>query len=333
MPMHPQTVRYLEMLAPLAALEGQEPALAETRRAAEAALRARPRRGRELPHVADLSVPGGGGAARVRLYRPEPPGGAPLPALVYLHGGGWVLGGLDSVDDACRDLAAATGCAVVSVGYRLAPEHPFPAAVRDAWAVTAAVAREPGRFGADPAAVAVGGDSAGGNLAAAVALIARDRGLRLAHQLLVYPVTDTALDTPSYAAYGRGYGLDAAAMARCLEMYRGGADPSDPLLAPLRAPDLSGLAPATVITAELDVLRDEGEAYARRLAEAGVPVELRRYEGVVHSFFLLPEHFDAAVDALRFAAGRLRAAFSAARAAAGGGRQEKRLPSASSAGL
>ncbi|GAA4097956.1 alpha/beta hydrolase [Actinomadura miaoliensis] len=330
MPMHPQTARYLEMLAPLTTLDGPEPTLPETRRMLEATLRALPIRRRELPHVADLAVPGDDGAVPVRLYRPEPPGGAPLPALVYLHGGGWVLGGLDSVDAACRDLAANTGCVVISVGYRLAPEHRFPAAVRDAWAVTAAVARDPGRFGADPAAVAVAGDSAGGNLAAAVALTARDRGLDLAHQLLVYPVTDTAMDTASYAAYGTGYGLDAAGMARCLEMYRGDADPADPLLAPLRAPDLSGLAPATVITAELDVLRDEGEAYARRLAEAGVPVELRRYEGVVHSFFLLTEHFDAAVDAMRFAVRRLRAAFAAA--AGAGGRQEKRLPSASSPG-
>ncbi|GLW66813.1 putative lipase/esterase [Actinomadura rubrobrunea] len=311
MTVHPQTARYLEMLASWSALDGPQPSLPETRRSLDAALRALPGRRRDLPHVADLAVPGDDGPVPVRLYRPEPPGGAPLPALVYLHGGGWVLGGLDSVDALCRDLAADVGCLVISVDYRLAPEHPFPAAVRDAWAVASAVGRDPYRFGARPGAVAVAGDSAGGNLAAAVALLARDHGLPLAHQLLVYPVTDTAMDTPSYAAYGTGYGLDAAGMAECLRMYRGDADPADPLLAPLRAPDLSGLAPATVITAELDVLRDEGEAYARRLAEAGVPVEARRYEGVVHSFFLLPDLFDAAVDAMRFAVGRLRAAFAA----------------------
>ncbi|MDL4813045.1 alpha/beta hydrolase [Actinomadura opuntiae] len=264
---------------------------------------------RELPHVADLAVRGPGGPVPVRLYRPEPLERGPLPALVYLHGGGWVLGGVDNVDAACRDLAAGAGCAVLNVGYRLAPENPFPAAVDDAWAVLSSVAREPDRYGAAPGALAVAGDSAGGNLAAAAALLARDRGLPLAHQLLVYPVTDTAMDTPSWREYGTGYGLDAATLARFMDLYRGGADPSDPRLAPLRAPDLAGVAPATVITAECDILRDEGEAYARRLAEAGVPVVARRYDGVVHSFFLLPEIFDAGAEAMEFAVRRLRAAF------------------------
>ncbi|MWK39496.1 alpha/beta hydrolase fold domain-containing protein [Actinomadura sp. J1-007] len=252
---------------------------------------------------------GSGGPVPVRLYRPEPLGGPALPALVYLHGGGWVLGGVDNVDAACRDLAAEAGCAVLNVGYRLAPEHPFPAAVDDAWAAVRSVVREPALYGADPGAVAVAGDSAGGNLAAVTAILARDRGLRLAHQLLVYPVTDTAMDTASWAAYGTGYGLDAGAMARFADLYRGTADPDDPRLAPLRAPDLAGLAPATVITAEYDILRDEGEAYARRLAASGVPVELRRYEGVVHSFFLLPEIFDAGGEAMKYAVQRLVAAF------------------------
>ncbi|MGH3240057.1 MAG: alpha/beta hydrolase fold domain-containing protein, partial [Spirillospora sp.] len=152
-------------------------------------------------------------------------------------------------------------------------------------------------------------DSAGGNLAAAVALMARDRGVRLAHQLLVYPVTDTAMDTPSWRRYATGYGLDAATLARFMALYRGGADPSDARLAPLRARDLAGAAPATVITAECDILRDEAEAYARRLAAAGVPVELRRFDGVVHAFFLLPEIFDAGAEAMEFAVRRLRAAF------------------------
>ncbi|TDC49506.1 alpha/beta hydrolase, partial [Actinomadura sp. KC345] len=213
------------------------------------------------------------------------------------------------VDGLCRDIAADAGCVALNVGYRLAPEHPFPAAVDDAWAVVASLAREPGRYGALPGAVAVAGDSAGGNLAAVVALLARDHGVPLVHQLLVYPVTDTAMDTPSWREYGSGYGLDAGSLARFMELYRGGADPSDVRLAPLRAPDLAGAAPATVITAECDILRDEGEAYARRLAAAGVPVELRRYDGVVHAFFLLPEIFDAGARARDFAVRRLRAAF------------------------
>ncbi|MFD0689467.1 alpha/beta hydrolase [Actinomadura fibrosa] len=308
MPLHPQTVDFLELLASWTVLpqDGPEPGIEEMRRRIGTVF---PIDRRELPEVRDLTVRGPGGPVPVRLYRPAPPGEGPLPALVYLHGGGWVLGGVDNVDAACRELAAGAGCAVLNVGYRLAPEHPFPAAVDDAWAVVASVARDPGRYGALPGAVAVGGDSAGGNLAAAVALLARDRGLPLAHQLLVYPVTDTAKDTPSWRAYGSGYGLDADTLARFMDLYRGGADPSDPRLAPLRAPDLAGAAPATVITAEYDILRDEGEEYARRLAAAGVPVELRRYDGVVHSFFLLPEIFDAGAEAMELAVRRLRTAF------------------------
>ncbi|TMQ91055.1 alpha/beta hydrolase [Actinomadura soli] len=307
MALHPQTVRFLDVLAAWAALpQGAEPTIEETRARLGSAF---PAVRRELPEVRDVAVPGPGGPVPVRLYRPAPPGEGGVPAIVYLHGGGWVLGGLDSVDALCRELAARTGCAVLNVGYRLAPEHPFPAAVDDAWAVVASVAREPGRWGVRPGAVAVAGDSAGGNLAAVVALLARDRGVRLVHQLLVYPVTDMAMDTASWRRYATGYGLDAAALARFMALYRDGADPSDPRLAPLRAPDLAGAAPATVITAECDILRDEAEAYARRLAEAGVPVELRRYDGVVHAFFLLPEIFDAGAEAIDFAVRRLRAAF------------------------
>ncbi|MFI0481162.1 alpha/beta hydrolase [Actinomadura sp. 9N215] len=307
MPLHPQTVRFLDVLATwTSSPPDAEPTIDE--------IRARtcgppPAVRRELPRVRDVAVRGPDGPVPVRLYRPAPPGLGPLPAIVYLHGGGWVLGGLDSVDAACRELAACTGCAVLSVGYRLAPEHPFPAALDDAWAVVASVARDPGRWGVRPGAVAVAGDSAGGNLAAVVALLARDRGVGLVHQLLVYPVTDTAMDTPSWRRYASGYGLDAGTLARFMALYRGSADPSDPRLAPLRAPDLAGAAPATVITAECDILRDEAEAYARRLAAAGVPVELRRYDGVVHAFFLFPEIFDAGAEAMELAVRRLRAAF------------------------
>ncbi|MER7544381.1 alpha/beta hydrolase [Actinomadura sp.] len=308
MPLHPQTARFLELLAAWTAPPGEaaRPSIAEMRARIGAAF---PVVRRELPVVRDLEVRGPGGPVPVRLYRPQRPERGPLPAVVYLHGGGWVLGGIENVDAACRDLAAAAGCAVLNVGYRLAPEHPFPAAVDDAWAAVASAVREPDRYGVDPGAVAVAGDSAGGNLAAAAALLARDRGLPLAHQLLVYPVTDTAMDTPSWREYGTGYGLDAGTLAQFMDLYRGGADPSDFRLAPLRAPGLAGVAPATVITAEYDILRDEAEAYAHRLAEAGVPVELRRYDGVVHSFFLLPEIFDAGAEAMEFAARRLRSAF------------------------
>ena len=313
MPLHPQTVSFLKMLA---AWTGQppgegpraQPTIEEMRRRSSGPP---PAERRGLPEVRDLTVPGPGGPVPVRLYRPLPRDRGPLPALVYFHGGGWVLGNLDSVDGLCRDLAAEAASVVVSVDYRLAPEHPFPAAVDDAWAVVESVAREPGRYGVRAGAVAVAGDSAGGNLAAVTALRAREHGVPLAHQLLVYPVTDTAMDTPSWRAYGSGYGLDAATLARFLGLYRRDADPSDARLAPLRAPDLAGVAPATVITAEYDILRDEAEAYARRLAAASVPVELRRYDGVVHGFFPLPEMFDAGVRARAWAVRRLRAAFDA----------------------
>ncbi|POM22442.1 Carboxylesterase NlhH [Actinomadura rubteroloni] len=315
MALHPQTARFLEQLRGLAALAVEPPSIEESRRVLGAEY---PLERPELAHVEDLAVDGPGGPVPVRRYRPVP-GEEPLPALVYLHGGGWVLGGLENVDVSCRDLAAATRCTVLSVDYRLAPEHPFPAAVEDAWAVTGALFRTPERFGIDPARIAVAGDSAGGNLAAAVALLARDADLPLAHQLLVYPVTDTARDTPSWGAYGSGYGLDAKEMARFMDLYRGDADPCHPLLAPLRAPDLSGVAPATVITAEYDILRDEGEAYARRLAAAGVAVEHRRFPGVVHSFFLLPELFDTGAEARTWAVDLLRVALGVDREPVPGG--------------
>jgi acetyl esterase/lipase len=301
-----ERARFGELLAFWALLAGESPTIEQLRRLQR---RAAPVAPRPLAEVADLSV----GDVPVRLYRPRPRSAGPLPVLVYLHGGGWVLGDIESVDGVCRDLAEGAGCAVVNVGYRLAPEHPFPAAVEDSWAVTRDVVRRPGRYGADPRAVAVGGDSAGGNLAAAVALLARDEAVPLAHQLLVYPATDTARDTASWKRYATGYGLDAATMAGFMDLYRGSADPADPRLAPLRAADLAGVAAATVITAEQDILCDEAEAYAARLAAAGVPVELRRFAGAVHSFFLLPEIFEAGARARKLAARRLRAAFAAAR--------------------
>ncbi|WP_204040931.1 alpha/beta hydrolase [Acrocarpospora phusangensis] len=244
----------------------------------------------------------------VRIYRPAGDAG-PSPVAVYYHGGGWVYGSVERNDPLARDLAARTGAVVVSVDYRLAPEHRFPAAADDAWTVLADVFERPERYGADPSRVAVVGDSAGGNLAAVVAWQARDAGYRLAHQLLVYPVVDVAMDTPSYRAYASGFGLGADEMAWFVKKYAGGADPSDPRLAPLRLADMSGLAPATVITAECDPLCDEGAAYADALRGAGVPVGYRCYEGSLHGFYGLPGFFDQAGEARDYAAARLREAF------------------------
>ncbi|HEX2797097.1 MAG TPA: alpha/beta hydrolase [Immundisolibacter sp.] len=237
-----------------------------------------------LPVVHELTLPGPGGAIKARLYRPAADG--VLPGLVFFHGGGWVIGDLDSHDDLCRDLAAQAHCAVLAVDYRLAPEHCFPAAAEDAIAAADWAAANAAQLGIDPARLAVGGDSAGGNLAAMVALAARDAGRPLAAQLLIYPVTDMSrLEGESYAACAEGYGLTAGAMAWFRDHYLVNADAArDWRVSPLLASDLSRLPPALVITAEFDVLRSEGEAYAKRLAEAGVPTRLARYDGMIHGF-------------------------------------------------
>jgi acetyl esterase len=258
--------------------------------------------------VVDRALPG---PVRVRIY--EPPGDdRGRPVLVYFHGGGWVLGNLDTHDGVCRALCARTPCVVVSVDYRLAPEHRFPAAVDDAWAATAWVAEHARSLGGDPARIAVGGDSAGGTLAAVVALRARDHGLALRRQLLLYPVTDHSFDTRSYEENGAGCGLTREAMQWYWQQYLGpdahvhGASPE---ASPLRAPSLADVAPAFVLTCEYDPLRDEGEAYAQRLEDAGVPVALRRYDGMIHGFLRMPAIVDRARGALDECAASLREAF------------------------
>ncbi|MGN9844087.1 alpha/beta hydrolase [Nonomuraea sp. H19] len=254
----------------------------------------------KLPFVRDERAEG----VPIRIYRADPGDGL-LPVVVYFHGGGWVFGSVKRNDAAARDLAIRTGAVVVSVDYRLAPEHPFPAAADDAWTVVRDIFARPA-FYQSSGSVAVVGDSAGGNLAAVAAWQARDAGLRLSHQVLVYPVLDVAMDTPSYREFSKGFGLDAEEMAWFARQYASGVDPADPRLSPLRLPDVTGLPPVTVVTAEYDVLRDEGERYADRLAAAGVPAEVRRFDGAVHTFFVLPGLFDQAVEARDYVAGRLR---------------------------
>lgn len=250
----------------------------------------------------DRTVPGPDGPIPVRIYRPS---AEPAPVLLYFHGGGWVLGSILSVHAVCATLARESGWIVVNVDYRLAPEHRFPAAVEDAWAATTWVAGHAEEIGGS-GTVAVGGESAGGNLAAVVALRARDEGLPLRFQLLVYPVTDADLETPSYLANAEGYGLTRQRMAWCWDQYMPDGDRFHPEASPLRAVDVSGVPPALVITAEHDPLRDEGEAYAQRLAEAGVPVTSSRYDGLIHGFFRVPAIIDRANDALQEAAAALR---------------------------
>jgi len=261
-----------------------------------------------LPVVRDVQIEGPAGPIPARFYRPRHD--EFLPLLVYFHGGGWVIGSLETHDNVCRDLAVKTCCAVLSIDYRLAPEHPFPAAAEDCYAATVWAHDNAARLGIDAARIAVGGDSAGGNLAAVVALMARDRKAPpLRFQLLVYPVTCGRMDTPSYRENAEGYLLTSAAMAWFWAHYvPAAAGREECYAAPLRASDLRGLPPALVLTAEYDPLRDEGEAYAKRLAEAGVPAEVRRYEGQIHGFFGMSALIDRAREAFDEAAATLRAA-------------------------
>ena len=256
----------------------------------------------------DRTIPGPAGHIPVRVYRP---GNEQAPVFLYFHGGGWVLGSLNTHHGVCATLSRLSGCVVCSVDYRMAPEHRFPAAVDDAWAVTAWAAEHAEELGGIPGALAVGGDSAGGNLAAVCALRARDAGLSLALQLLVYPVTDADLETSTYNAFADGYFLTKYSMEWFWGHYLPEGDRFHPDASPLRAADVGGTAPALVLTAEFDPLRDEGEAYARRLEEAGVPVTLTRYDGMIHGFFRMPGVMDRANDALAEAAGALREAFAA----------------------
>jgi acetyl esterase len=250
----------------------------------------------EVASVTSEVIAGPGGDLPLRIYRPVL--GVDLPVLVYFFGGGWTLGNLETCDAVCRRIANEAGCAVVSVEYRLAPEHKFPAAVQDCYAATFWASSQ-----MNAPCVAVGGDSAGGNLAAAVALLARDEGLPLAAQLLVYPCTDYLSDTPSLRGGTDPVMFNKTSVAWYWSQYLDvAADGLNPLASPLRAVSLHGLPPALVITAEYDPLRDQGEQYAARLAEAGVPVKLSRYDGMVHGFFCMAGDLDDGAAAQREAA-------------------------------
>jgi len=238
-----------------------------------------------LERVEDLLVPGPGGDVPVRVYATEQ--GGVRPALVYFHGGGFVFGNIDTHDAVCRAIAKGSGLVVISVDYRLAPEHKFPAAVEDSYAVTVWVAQNAARLGIDARCIAVGGDSAGGNLATVVAMRCRNAGgPALVSQVLIYPATDlSSFETDSHRDFAEGYFLTRAAMKWFTGHYLPSADvASDPEASPLLAMNLSSLPPALVITAEFDPLRDEGEAYAERLRQAGVPVTVSRYPGMPHGF-------------------------------------------------
>lgn len=262
--------------------------------------------------IEDRQIPGPAGKIPIRIYTPE--GAAPFPVLVFFHGGGWVTGNLDSGDPLCRALAKRVGCLVVSVDYRLAPEHKHPAAVEDSYAATAWVAENAGHFGGDTSRLAVGGDSAGGHLAAATTLVARKkRSPAIIHQLLIYPVTNVATQsTESYTRFAEGLNLTRDEMRWFLNHYIDDeADARHPYASPLLAEDFSNLPAATIVTAEFDVLHDEGRDYAERLAAAGVPVTYRCYGGQLHGFVTNAAIMSCAYTCLDDIAQDLQAAFSA----------------------
>jgi len=262
-----------------------------------------------VARVEDRAIPGPAGVIPVRVYTPA--GGGPFPVLVFFHGGGWVIGDLDTHDGTCRSLTNGAGCVTVAVDYRMGPEHKFPAAPEDCYAATRWTAEHAAELGGDPTRLAVGGDSAGGNLAAVVARVARERGgPPLAFQLLIYPATDLRMQSPSIDENADGYFLTRDEMTWFRGHYlRDEADLTDPLASPLLAPDLRGLPPALVVTAEFDPLRDEGEAYGRRLREAGVPTTISRYDGMVHGFVGMTAFLDKGRQAVEECARALRAAF------------------------
>lgn len=307
MPLDPQAAAWLTDITGSGVPPLNEMPVADARAAYSAVVAQCGGTAESVADITNTSIPGKHGDIQIRIYTPK--GGGQFPALVYYHGGGWVIGGLDVVDTACTVLANRSHGVVISVDYHMGPEAPFPAAVDDAYTALEWVAKHCAELNIDPYRIAVGGDSAGGNLAAVTALAARDSGLpALVYQLLLYPVTDFKRDTDSLRQNGDGYFLTTALLDWFAKHYA--ADPDDWRASPLRAADLSGLPPAYVITAEFDLLRDEGEAYAARLKEAGVDVEVRRWDGQIHAFAAnLTGVIDQGRAAIEDAGWKLRRAF------------------------
>lgn len=283
MPLDPQAQALLEQMKAMGLTYTPDLTITRAREMVKAMQATRPA-GEPVAHVEDRLIPGPATEIPVRIYTPQ--GSSPFPVLVFFHTGGWQVGDLDTQDPLCRRITNRAGCIVVSADYRLAPENPFPAAVEDCYAVTQWVATHAAEFQGDPSRIAVGGDSAGANLATVVALMARDQGgPKLVFQLLLFPATDFRLSTPSMEELGEGYNVTKSQMISIRNNYLPDeADWTNPLASPLLAPDLSGLPPALLIYAEYDPLRDDAEAYAARLKEAGVLVKASRYDGMIHDF-------------------------------------------------
>ncbi len=312
MALHPQIVDLIRRAEEAGVIATHEMTPREARAQMEKMSRIRDSDQTLVGTVEDRVIPGPAGALPIRIYSPSVTSDAAMPAVMFFHGGGHVIGSLDTHDLVARNMCVGANCIVVSVDYRLGPEDPFPAAPEDCFAATRWVADNAASLGIDPNRLVVSGDSAGGNLAAVVALMARDAGgPALCFQLLVYPVTDYALDTPSYTTWAEGAGILTAAGMRWFRdhyLSRPG-DREDWRAAPLHANDLSNLPPALVITAECDVLHDEGVAYVAAMQAAGVVVEHRDYPGMMHGFYSFAPVIDDGAAAQAYAAERLRAVF------------------------
>ncbi len=305
--LHPQARAVLEEAEAFGLENGASPSLADKRRLQPI----QPRfSGEPAPvgAIRDVLVDGPAGAVPVRLYVPEAPG--PHPAVLFIHGGGWALGAIEYSDPVCRALCRASEMLIASVDYRLAPEHPFPAGLDDSYAVLRWLDASPSRIGARPGLIAVCGDSAGGNLAAAVALVSRDRaGPPITVQVLIYPALDPTLSGPSFETYAQGYGLTRDDMRLFWELYlKGPGDVSNPYASPLLSPALGGLPPAVILVAECDPLTDDGEAYAGLLRAAGVIATVIRYPGMIHGFIGHLGRVDAAHAAVADCAAALKSA-------------------------
>ena len=260
--------------------------------------------------VQDRTIPGPGGAIPIRIYTPA--GTGPLPVVLYIHGGGWVIADLDVYDSSARAVANAAGAIVISTHYRQGPEHKFPAAHDDVDAAYAWVLKNAAALNGNPAKVAVMGESAGGNLAISVSRSAKQKGLQLpVHQVLVYPIANYAVDSPSYQENAAAKPLNKPMMEWFFQNYlRGPADGEDPRISPVRATDLAGLPATTIITAQIDPLRSESEELGRKLQAAGVPVEHTHFDGVAHEFFGMGAAVDKAKEAVAKVGARLKEAFS-----------------------
>jgi acetyl esterase len=306
-PLDPQARKLLDAVKGLPPVETLTPQEARARFVEAFKVRGEPE---PVWKVEDRRIPGPGGEIPLRMYWPRE--GDRLPALVFFHGGGGVVGGLETHESVHRFFANAAGCVVAAVDYRLAPEHKYPAGLEDCFAATRWVVENAAAIGVDPSRVAVGGDSAGGNFATSVCMLARDKGApKLVFQLMFYPMTDYYLpERPSFREFGSEYFLTESSIEWFMHHYLpDDFSWDDPRLFPLRSRDLSGLPPALIMTAEYDPLRDEGEEYARRLEEAGVPVRLRRIEGMMHGFSVMAKRLDKGRQALADAASCLKAAF------------------------